>query len=173
MDNQRNTIAKAIQERFDAKTQEFRDQAILILSSEKIVDAVQALRDEYGFNLLSDVTAVDYGTQVQPRFHVVYQLRDLTRNLHLTLRVPLNAYGDEEPQTPSLTKLFPNANWLEREVWDMFGIVFSGHPDLRRILMPYDWEGHPLRKDYPLGYEEVQFTFNEKEIMARKPHPTE
>jgi len=173
MDTQLNTTAKAIQQRFGTDYQEFRDQPTVIIPAEQIVPAVQALRDEYGFNLLSDLTAVDYGTQAQPRFHVVYQLRDLTHNLHIMLRVPLDAFGGEEPQVATLVPLFPNANWMEREVWDMFGIAFSGHPDLRRILMPYDWEGHPLRKDYPLGYEEVQFTFNEKEIMKRKPHPAE
>jgi NADH-quinone oxidoreductase subunit C len=86
----------------------------------------------------------------------------------LELRVPLN--GDE-PTMDSVIPVFPNANWHERELWDMFGIRFNTHPDLRRILMPEDWVGHPLRKDYPLDYEEVQFTFNFDEIELRKPRP--
>jgi NADH-quinone oxidoreductase subunit C len=82
--------------------------------------------------------------------------------------VPLN--GDY-PSLPTIVDLYPNANWFEREIWDMFGIRFDDHPDLRRILMPYDWEGYPLRKDYPLGYEEPQFTFNYDEIYRHKHHP--
>jgi NADH-quinone oxidoreductase subunit C len=74
---------------------------------------------------------------------------------------------------PSLTGVYLNANWFERELWDMFGIHSEGHPDLRRIIMPADWVGHPLRKDYPLGYEEVQFTFNYEDIDLRKPYARE
>jgi NADH-quinone oxidoreductase subunit C len=77
------------------------------------------------------------------------------------------------PSLSTIEGVYPNANWHEREIWDMFGIRFEGHSDLRRILMPEDWEGHPLRKDYPLGYEEVQFTFNYDEIDARKPYAKE
>jgi NADH-quinone oxidoreductase subunit C len=84
--------------------------------------------------------------------------------------VPLEG---NDPEMPSLIEVYPNANWFERELWDMFGLRFTGHPDLRRILMPFDWEGHPLRKDYPLGYEEVQFTFNYEDIEVRKPRPKE
>lgn len=163
-------IVRSIQERFAAEQQNFRDQAVLIISAEHIVEAVRALRDEFGFSMLSDETAVDYWPQEEPRFHVVYQLRNLTRSLIIMLRTPLN--GDD-PHLETMEKVFPNANWFERELWDMFGITFDGHSDLRRILMPYDWEGHPLRKDYPLGYEEVQFSFNKDEIAARKPHPKE
>jgi NADH-quinone oxidoreductase subunit C len=90
--------------------------------------------------------------------------------MFISLRVPLNGNA---PHLATMEKVFPNANWFERELWDMFGIVFDGHSDLRRILMPYDWEGHPLRKDFPLGYEEIQFTFNANEVMMRKPHPKE
>jgi NADH-quinone oxidoreductase subunit C len=161
-------VANSIQERLGAGREDFRDQAIFIVPPERIVDSVRVLRDEFGFNMLSDITAVDYFPQEEPRFHVIYQMRDLTRNLLVTLRVPLNG---SDPRLATMEKLFPGANWHERELWDMFGITFEGNSDLRRIIMPYDWEGHPLRKDYPLGYEEVQFTFNAAEIQARKPHP--
>lgn len=163
-----NEVVSSIQERLGVDRADFRDQAIFIVPVDSIVDAVRTLRDGFGFNMLSDLTAVDYWPQEDPRFHLIYQMRDLQRNLLVTLRVPLNG---NSPHVPSMEKVFPNANWHERELWDMFGIVFDGHSDLRRIIMPYDWEGHPLRKDYPLGYEEVQFTFNANEIQARKPHP--
>jgi NADH-quinone oxidoreductase subunit C len=74
---------------------------------------------------------------------------------------------------PSLIPVFCNANWFERELWDMFGIQFVGHPDMRRILMPEDWQGHPLRKNYPLGYEEPQFTFNADDVNKHKPYARE
>jgi len=161
-------VANSIQEMLGADREDFRDQAIFIVPPDRIVDAVRVLRDDFGFNMLSDLTAVDYWPQEEPRFHIIYQMRDLTRNLLVTLRVPVNGSA---PRLATMEKLFPNANWHERELWDMFGIIFEGNSDLRRIIMPYDWEGHPLRKDYPLGYEEVQFTFNADEIQARKPHP--
>lgn len=154
-----------LQERFGAQATEFRGQTTLTLPREQIVAAVRTLRGEFGFDLLSDETVVDYWPQMAPRFHVVYQLRSVNHNLHLTLRV---AVPGETPTVPTLTSVFPNANWHEREIWDMFGIRFEGHPDLRRILMPYDWEGHPLGKDYPLGYEEPQFTFNFEDVDKTK-----
>jgi NADH-quinone oxidoreductase subunit C len=157
----------AIQERFGAQVRVFRGETTLILQPERLVAAAQALRDEFKFDMLIDITAVDYWPEQTPRFHTVYQLTSLEDNQFLQLRVPLNG---NQPQVPTLEKVYPNANWYEREVWDMFGIRFEGHSDLRRILMPYDWEGHPLRKDYPLGYEEVQFSFNRKEIDQRKPY---
>jgi NADH-quinone oxidoreductase subunit C len=114
---------------------------------------------------LSSLTASDYWPQVEPRFHLIYQFYSMDQKVRLCIRVPLD--GDE-PLAPSIEPLYPNANWHERELWDMFGIRFEGNSDLRRILMPYDWVGHPLRKDYPLGYEEPQFTFNYDDIQVRK-----
>jgi NADH-quinone oxidoreductase subunit C len=84
--------------------------------------------------------------------------------------VPLNS---DAAELPTVEGVYPNANWHEREVFDMFGVTFKGHSDLRRILMPEDWEGHPLRKDFPLGYEEIQFSFNFDEIDKRKPYAKE
>jgi NADH-quinone oxidoreductase subunit C len=133
----------------------------------QIIPVCQALRDEFEFNFLCELTAVDYWPEEQPRFNVIYGLYSHAHNVRMMLRVPLD--GDN-PSLPTLEGLFRGANWHERELWDMFGIQFDGHSDLRRILMPHDWEGHPLRKDYPLGYEEPQFTFNYDEIDKRKHH---
>ncbi len=132
--------------------------------------ACQALRDEFGFDLLNEETAVDYWPEQSPRFHMVFRVRSLPHNQMIGLRVPLDGNA---PTMPSITGIYANANWFEREIWDMFGIHFDGHPDLRRVVMPYDWVGHPLRKDYPLGYEEVQFSFNFDEIDVRKPYAKE
>ena len=163
-------IVEELKDRFNAQTYEFREEVSLIVSSEQILDICKTLHDEYQFMLLVEETAVDYWPETAPRFHVVYRLRSIERNLIIGIRVPLDGNA---PTMPSLVPIFANANWFERELWDMFGIRFDGHPDLRRIVMPYDWEGHPLRKDYPLGYEEVQFTFNFDEINVRKPYAKE
>jgi NADH-quinone oxidoreductase subunit C len=121
------------------------------------------------FNFLSALTAVDYWPH-EPRFAVAYQLYSVSNNCFLGLRVLLPG---ETPEISTLETVYPNANWHEREVYDLYGITFRDHSDLRRILMPYDWEGHPLRKDYPLGYEEVQFSFNFDEIDRRKNYAEE
>ncbi len=160
----------AIQERFNARVEEFRGEVTLFVTSERIVEVLQTLRDEFGFNQLVDITAVDYFPQEAPRFHLVYHLRSLGQTLILCLRVPLDGNA---PHSPTVEGVYPGANWFEREIFDMFGVTFSGHSDMRRIIMPYDWQGHPLRKDYPLGYEEVQYTFNFDEINVRKPKPKE
>ena len=107
------------------------------------------LRDEFAFDLLADVTAIDWAEGVSPRFTAVYHLFSTTR--HVYLRVAANCANDEAPEVPSVTALWPGADWHEREVFDMFGIKFAGHPDLRRILM---WDGYPhfpLRKEFPLA----------------------
>jgi NADH-quinone oxidoreductase subunit C len=160
----------ALKKHFGAEVQEFRSEVTLVVAADKIIPALQVLRDEYKFDFLVDVTAVDYWPQEAPRFHVVYHLLRMGDNQVLCLRSPLNGHA---PTIATCEKIWPSANWYEREVWDMFGIRFDGHSDMRRIIMPYEWEGHPLRKDYPLGYEEVQFSFNFEEIMGKKPHPTD
>jgi NADH-quinone oxidoreductase subunit C len=161
---------EAIKSRFGVESKEFRDQHSLIVPVDKIVEVLQALRDEHNFEMLVGQSAVDYWPQQDPRFHVVYQLLSLSRNVRLGLRVPVSGAS---PSIPTVEGVYKNANWFEREVWDMFGIHVEGHSDLRRLVMPYDWQGHPLRKDYPLGYEEVQFTFNFDEIDLRKPYAKE
>jgi NADH-quinone oxidoreductase subunit C len=161
-----NTLA----ERFDAEMGEFRDDPRLIVTPVQIVEVAKALREEFGFEYLSDLTAVDYWPQYEPRFHVVYQFSSWKNNCRLEVRVPISS---DEPSMPTISGVYWSAKWAERELYDMFGIHIEGHPDLRRILMPHDWQGHPLRKDYPLGYEEVQFSFNFDEIAKRKPRPNE
>ena len=160
----------ALEERLGGQVIEFRDQVTVVIPAEKIQEAGFILRDEFSFEVLTAETAVDYWPQQTPRFHVVYQVRSLQHNLILGFRVALDGNA---PSIPTLEGVYANANWFERELWDMFGIRPEGHSDLRRILMPHDWEGHPLRKDYPLGYEEVQYSFNFDEIDQRKPYAKE
>jgi len=166
MNENLQAAVNAIQERFGAEVHEFRDEVNLIVPPGQIISVVQALRDEFAFNMLISITAVDYWPQEEPRFNILYQIYSMPKNLMIRLRVPLDG---NSPHLPTVEKIYPNANWYEREVWDMFGVRFDGHSDLRRILMPADWQGHPLRKDYPLGYEEVRFTFNYEEVDRKKP----
>ena len=166
MNKKLQPIVQALEKEFSAQAEEVFGEAQAVLSVENIVSACELLRDKFNFDLLSMITAVDYGLQEEPRFHVIYQLNSTVDSLFLTLRVPIS--GDN-PSIPTLIGVYKNANWREREIWDLFGIHVEGHPDLRRLLMPKEWEGHPLRKDYPLGYEEPQFSFNFDEIDLSKP----
>ena len=166
MNKKLQPIVQALEKDFDAEVSVVFDETQAVVSVENIVALCEALRDKFSFGLLSTITAVDYGLQAEPRFHIIYQLNSITDSLFLTLRVPISG---ENPSIPTLTGVYKNANWRERELWDMFGIHVEGHPDLRRLLMPKDWEGHPLRKDYPLGNEEAQFSFNFEEIDLSKP----
>ncbi len=168
-DHLQTTIA-ALQDRFGLEAISFRDKPSLIVPPDQIVPVTETMRDTYNFEVLSSLSAVDYWPEQEPRFHVVYQVLSVEHAVRLALRVPVS--GDE-PSVPTIESTYKNANWFEREVFDMFGIRFQGHSDLRRILMPNDWECHPHRKDYPLGYEEVQFTFNFDEIDLRKPYAKE
>ncbi len=136
----------AIQEvRFD------RGELTIWLAAGSLLEAVRLLRDDArtGFTFLSDITCVDWYPS-EPRFEVVYTLLSMKLKQHLRLKVRLCG---EDANVDSLYSLFPSCNFFEREVFDLFGVRFHGHPDLRRIMMPEGWEGHPLRKDYPVeGY---------------------
>jgi NADH-quinone oxidoreductase subunit C len=169
MEEKLQPIVEKLEKEFGVSASEYRGDVTLVLPAEKIVAACQQVQG-LGFELLSAMTAVDYWPEQQPRFHVIYRFTSVANNIILTLRVPVPGIN---PSLPTVSHLYRGANWRERELWDMFGIKFEGHPDLRRILMPADWEGHPLRKDYPLGYEEPQFTFNFEEIDLRKPYAKE
>jgi NADH-quinone oxidoreductase subunit C len=128
-----------------------REEMTIYIEQGDIREACAVLRDDAdcAFNFLSDVTCVDWFPS-EPRFEVVYHLLSIPKKERVRLKVRLHSAN---PAVESLTSLWPGANYFEREVFDLFGIRFTGHPYLRRILMPEDWEGHPLRKDYPVeGY---------------------
>jgi len=133
---------------FASATSEFRGQARVVVSKEKLADAFTTLKGR-GFDLLSDVTCVDYQNyaDAENRFGLVYIVVNTTTNERLTLRVFVN---EPDLTVTSATGWWEGANWLERECYDMFGITFDGHPDHRRILMPDEFTAYPLRKDYPL-----------------------
>ena len=171
---EQNSVVTAVRQHFPEavlSADEFRGQTTLVLRKPDLVQVCQFLRDDpqLRFDTLLDVTAVDWLPD-EPRFEVVYHLRSLPNRGFLRLKVMVEG---NHPQVPTLTSVWPTANWHERETYDMFGIIFDGHPNLSRILMPDGWEGHPLRKDHPLGYEEVAFTHNAEEIFSRKPRPKE
>jgi NADH-quinone oxidoreductase subunit C len=128
-----------------------RDEMTIVVERGSLHQACTLLREDpiCPFNFLSDITCVDWYPD-EPRFHVVYHLLSIPKKERVRLKVRLNSAS---PAVESLTSLWPGANFFEREVFDLFGVRFTGHPNLRRILMPEDWEGYPLRKDYPVeGY---------------------
>ncbi|HEY8600341.1 MAG TPA: NADH-quinone oxidoreductase subunit C [Thermomicrobiales bacterium] len=154
------------------EVQTFRGETTLVVSREHIRAILTLLREHEGTGLdrLSDLTAVDYlDLGREPRFAVVYHLMSRKNLARLRLRALV---PEEEPQIDSVADLFPNANWPEREVFDLFGIAFRGHPNLSRIMMPEDWDGHPLRKDYPIGAEEIDFSFNHEVVDAERAQTT-
>ena len=172
MDNA-TVIARLREARPDAieDTTEFRGQLNVYVRREAIVDVARFLRDdaELSYNFLENLCGVDYLGR-DPRFEVVYHLLSHKNRHRICLKV---GAPESNPTVPTLTPLWVTANWQEREAFDMFGIVFAGHPGLERILMPDDWEGFPQRKDVPLGGEEVAFTFNQDQIYAHKPFAKE
>ena len=123
------------------------------LSPSDYLSTVQELNQD-GFELMVDLTVVDWFRKREPRFELVVQFLSTSKNERKTIKVEIS---DEDLSVPSITRVFPSANFYEREAFDMFGIKFSDHPDLTRILMPDDWVGHPLRKDYGSGRIPVQF----------------
>jgi NADH-quinone oxidoreductase subunit C len=143
-----NELSRRYRERFGAailNALEDRKQSILILDAAQILEIARYSRDDEKFDLLEDFTAVDWPRR-EKRFDLVAQLYSFTHNSRLRLKIPLSA--DEQPA--SLVSIWPAANWLEREIFDLFGIAFRGHPYLKRILLPDEWQGHPLRKDYDI-----------------------
>ena len=139
------------------------DQLTVAVQAEKIVEIVKYLRDEPSLRFINitDVTAVDYPGR-EKRFDVVYHLLSPTLNTRIRLR----AEADETTQVPSIIEVFPGADWFERETYDLYGVIFIGHPDMRRLLTDYGFEGHPLRKDFPLtGFVEVRYDDQEKRVL--------
>ncbi len=139
----------ALAARFNGSTSEFRDNRRLIVPAAQLFEAARTLKTEFGFDMLVDITCVDYLEYegATDRFGVVYCLLNTATGERLVLKTFVN---DPDPALPSVYSLWKGADWMEREVFDMFGIRFDGHPDLRRILMPDEFSAYPLRKDYPL-----------------------
>jgi len=131
------------------ETIEFRGEQTIVLTTEQLVAVCAYLQKNLQYTFLSTITAVDWDERV-PRYDVVYHLLSIPNRSELRLKVRVGERREEHPSVPTVTGVWPGANWYEREVFDMFGITFAGHPDLRRIIMPNDWTTHPLRKDYPL-----------------------
>ena len=133
----------------------------LTVRRESVVEVCRTLRDRFEYQQLMEIAGVDY-PQRPERFEVVYHLLSLTRNHRIRVRVST----DEETPVPSVTGLWPVANWLEREVFDLYGVVFEGHDDLRRILTDYGFRGHPFRKDFPMsGYVELRYSEEQKRVV--------
>ena len=133
----------------------------LTAPANRILQALTQLRDQFGFEQLIDLCGVDYPDRVQ-RFDVVYHLLSLTKNYRCRLKIQT----DEDTPVPTITGVYPCADWFEREAFDMYGIFFEGHPDLRRILTDYGFHGHPLRKDFPMtGYVELRYDDELKRVV--------
>jgi NADH-quinone oxidoreductase subunit C len=142
-------------------SKEEHGEIVITVKREAIVDALKLLRDEHAYQQLVEMAGVDFPERAE-RFEVVYMLLSLTKNHRIMLKVTT----DENAAVPSVTSLWPNAGWLEREVFDMYGVKFAGNNDLRRILTDYGFEGHPFRKDFPLtGYHELRYSEEEKRVV--------
>ncbi|MCW1381731.1 NADH-quinone oxidoreductase subunit C [Novosphingobium sp. KCTC 2891] len=142
-------------------SKEEHGEIVLTVVRGRVEDALRALRDRHEFQQLMDIAGVDYPDRAE-RFEVVYCLLSVTRNLRLIVKVST----DEATPVPTVTTLWPNAGWYEREVYDMYGVLFAGNTDLRRILTDYGFQGHPFRKDFPLtGYVELRYSEEDKRVV--------
>jgi NADH-quinone oxidoreductase subunit C len=139
----------------------FRDRATLIVNPDSVRGVLTRLR-ERGYAFMASVHGVDYYPE-EPRLGVLYELLDMARVDRITVKLRVHT---EAPEVDSVTDEWPTASHQEREIFDMFGVVFRGHPNLRRILMPEDYEGYPQRRDFPVGGEPVLFTYNEDRYMG-------
>jgi NADH-quinone oxidoreductase subunit C len=153
-------IASAIGDAFvDAK--DAVDEVSITVTRERLADVIKLLRDEFDYQQLMEIAGVDYPSRPE-RFEVVYHLLSVTKNHRIRIRVST----DEEKPVPSVTGIFPVAGWLEREVFDLYGVLFEGNDDLRRILTDYGFRGHPFRKDFPLtGYVEMRYSEELKRVV--------
>jgi NADH-quinone oxidoreductase subunit C len=154
------TIAKVLGKHVVQITEANGEIAVEVVTA-KLVDAMTLLRDELAYQQLMEIAGVDWPDQ-DPRFEVVYCLLSLTKNHRIRVHVRTN----EDVAVPSVTSIWPVAGWLEREVFDMYGVLFEGNSDLRRILTDYGFSGHPQRKDFPLtGYTELRYSEEHKRVM--------
>ena len=157
-------LTDALREALGARLTAVKDavgELSLDVRREDVVDALRILRDDFAYQQLMEMAGVDYPQRAE-RFEVVYHLLSLTRNHRIRVRVST----DEEKMVPSVTGLWPVAGWLEREIFDMYGVLFEGNPDLRRILADYGFRGHPFRKDFPLtGYVEMRYSEEQKRVV--------
>lgn len=136
-------------------------ELLFTVRRDAVEDALRILRDEHGYQQLMEIAGVDYPSR-EERFEVVYMLLSLTKNS----RIMVKCTASEDTPVPTVTTLWPNAGWLEREVFDLYGVLFDGNTDLRRILTDYGFEGHPFRKDFPLtGYTELRYSEDEKRVV--------
>ena len=151
------TIHESVRERFPELVFEAVDgidMGVLIIEPDALIEVMTSLRDDHGFSMLTDIAGVDWLPR-EPRYDVNYHLMSLRP--YSRLRVKVQLPDVEEPTVPSVTGVWAGADWAEREVYDFFGVIFSGHPNLTRILMPDEWVGFPLRKDYPVGGVPVEY----------------
>jgi NADH-quinone oxidoreductase subunit C len=156
----RETLKRALGDMATASKEE-HGEVIITVATDRIADALRLLRDEHDYQQLMEIAGVDYPDRAE-RFEVVYMLLSLTKN-H---RVMVKTTASESTPVPTVTTLWPVAGWLEREVFDLYGVIFSGNPDLRRILTDYGFEGHPFRKDFPLtGYVELRYSEEDKRVV--------